>query len=188
MNTPMPAKTNVPPKKPSTRTTIDRARLLGAAVAGDAGAPSAAATSPAVRPCCRTSMTISSSARVRGSISVMSAWDAARRGFEPAEEGGRRVVNVLGPHRQLQRDDPTFVHERRVGAVAAHPEQLADEATAVAAAVLQLIAVWSFELIEHAPSRQRLDALRSRRIAFLQVLVRRQVDDDLTDVHRPVIE
>src|SRR4051812_30995287 len=151
MNTPMPAKMNVPPRKPSTRTTTDRAPLLCAVDAGDAGAPSTAAISPAVKPCCRASMTMSSSARVRGSISVISACDAARHGFEPADEGGRRVVDVVEPHRQLQRDDPALVHERRVGAVPAHPEQLADQAAAVAVAVLQLVAVGSLQLIEHAP-------------------------------------
>src|SRR3954467_2536319 len=105
MNTPMPAKTNTPPRTPSTRTSAVRPRLSGAPPAGDA---IAAAISPADSPCVRARATMSSRARVRALTSDMSVRLLV---VQPAHRVRRGEIVALKLRGQDDRNHAPLLHQ-----------------------------------------------------------------------------
>src|SRR4051812_36544979 len=119
MNTAMPAKTKVPPRKPSTRTRTTCARVSPAGGAG----PIADVMSTADSPCCRAVATMSSRARARALTSLTSARLVV---YEPADGVDARNVVILIRRRQRDGNDPSVLDQRGARVVPVHAEQVAD--------------------------------------------------------------
>src|SRR5712671_552406 len=124
MKTPIPAKTNVPPRNPRTRTSTACVRF---SCEGAGAAPMAAAISAAESWCCRARAAMSTSARVRALISDTSALSAVGLRHQPSEGycgGGIRVLKRRG---QFNGDDTPLAHQYPLRVVPMHSEQFADE-------------------------------------------------------------